>query len=291
MEYKTVIYQKDGNIATITLNRPEKLNAWDFPKQGGLTDEFYSALEVAEEDDDVKVVIVKAAGRAFSSGHDLNTVGFIYGMGTGKQAERRASQRIRYKVDRRWILDHHRKLFLCPKVTIAQVHGICIGEGLIVASCCDLAVAAEDAQIGHTEQRLGFAGSGIGTINILIMTVGLKKATELLLLGHTIDGIEAARIGLVNRAVPSDKLDETVLKMANAICLLPRDGIAIGKMSKNLAADSLGLTEGFTHGYITHTAFTNLRWEDDEYNFFKHRRDQGTRTGFHKRDERYAGLV
>jgi len=287
---QAAIYKKEGNIATITFNRPEKLNTWDFPGQSGLTDAFYSALGVAEQDDDVKVVIIKGAGRAFSAGHDLNTVGFIYGIGSGKPGERRASERIRLKVDREWLEGCHKRLFLCPKVTIAQIHGYCIGEGIIMLLCCDLAVAAEDALIGHTEQRLGFAGSGTGTINLLIATVGLKRALDLLLLGTQIDGREAERIGLVNRAVPADRLDDEVMKMAQAITLLPRDGIAMGKAHRQLAYDSLGLTAGFTHGYVMHTLFTNLRWEADEYNFFRERRDKGTKTGFHARDERYAGL-
>ncbi len=75
MAEKVVLYEKEGNIGRITLNRPEKLNAWDFPGQGGLTDQFYEMLKVPEADDDVKVIIIKAAGRAFSSGHDLTTVG------------------------------------------------------------------------------------------------------------------------------------------------------------------------------------------------------------------------
>ncbi|MDY6836054.1 MAG: enoyl-CoA hydratase/isomerase family protein [Chloroflexota bacterium] len=290
-EFKTIIYEKEGNVARITFNRPEKLNAWDFPGQAGLTDDFYAALGIAEEDDDVKAIVIKGAGRAFSAGHDLNTVGHVYGMGTGKEGERRASERIRLKVDREWLVGHHQRLFLCPKITIAQVHGYCVGEGIMMLCCCDLAVATEDAQIGHTEQRLGFAGSGGGTIQLLILTVGLKRALDMLLTGKLIDGREAEQIGLVNKAVPSDKLEEEVDRLANAVCLLPRDGIAIGKATRHMVYDSLGINAGFTHGYYSHTFFTNLRWEDDEYNFFKERRDKGTKTGFHKRDERFSGLV
>jgi len=287
MNYKYVIYEKtDKNIAMITLNRPEKLNAWDFPGQKGLTDDFYKALGEAEEDDAIKVLIIKGAGRAFSSGHDLDTVGFIYGMGTGKKGERRASQRMRLKVDRKW-MENHQRLFYFPKVTIAQVHGYCVGEGLIMAELCDITIAAEDAQLGHTEQRLGFAGSGIPTIPILIMTVGIKRARELLITGKLIDGKEAERIGLVNHAVPSGELKEKVIEMAKSISLLPRDGIAIGKATQHSVYDSLGLSSGFISGYLSHTFFTNLRWEPDEHSFFKERRNKGTKAGFHERDARY----
>jgi enoyl-CoA hydratase len=289
-KFSTVIYETKDTIARITLNRPEKLNAWDFPGQKGLVDDFHSALDLAEEDDDVKVVIIKAAGRAFSSGHDLTTVGFVYGYGTGEKGERRPSQRIRLKVDRKTFDANHRRLFLFPKVTLAQVHGYCLGEGMILMLCCDLAVVAEDSQIGHFDQRMGFAGSGMGTIPILMATVGIKRAMELLLTGKTIDGKEAERIGLVNAAVPIEKLAETTDRLAGLVCLMPRDGIAIGKAHRQLSYESMGLTHGFSQGYITHTLFTNLRWEDDEYNFFKKRREKGARSGFHERDDRYRSV-
>ena len=125
----------------------------------------------------------------------------------------------------------------------------------------------------------------------LIGNVPFASVFFLLLTGRNIDGTEAERIGLVNKAVPSDKLEEEAEKLAKVITLLPRDGIAIGKATRHLIYDSMGLTGGFTQGYYTHTMFTNLRWEPDEYNFFKQRRDKGARTGFHGRDERFAGLV
>jgi len=291
MEYNKVILEKEGNIARITLNFPERLNAFDFPGQGGITDQFYNMIGEVEDDDDVKVVIVKGAGRAFSVGHDLTTVGYIYGMGTGKPGERRASQRIRLNVDRKWQMDCHLKLFLCNKITIAQIHGYCLGEGFFLTNLFDLAISTEDAQLGHTEQRLGSAGCGIPTIPILIMTCGLKRALDLMLTGRMFSGKEAETMGLVNKAVPADQLQEEVDKLAKAMTLLPRDGIAIGKATRHLIYDRLGLTAGFAPGYISHSFFTNLRWEPDEYNFFKERRDKGVKEGFQKRDSRFTGLV
>ena len=284
-KYGTTIYEKDGNVATIVMNRPEKLNTWDWPGQGGLTDDFSKALTLAEEDDEIKVVIIKGAGRCFCAGHDLTTVGFVYGMGTGQPGERRANQRIRLDIDRKH-LDLHKRLFLFPKLTIAQVHGYCIGEGLLLVEECDCAIVAEDAQIGHVDNRLGFAGL-VGTMNILIMTVGLKRALDLLLTGRIIDGKEAERIGLVTKAVPADLLSEEVNRAAQTFCLLPRDGIAIGKAARHSAYGSLGLLDSYTNGYIGHTLFTNLSWEPDEYNFFKERRDKGAKAGFHGLHARY----
>jgi len=288
IEYTKIIYEKDGNIGTITFNDPEHMNATDWPGEGGITDQFAHALHDAEYDDDIKVVILKGAGRSFQSGHDLNRVGFIYGMGTGKPEERRASQRIRLSVDKGFFHDAQMKVFLHPKITICQCHGYCLGGGLYLPLVCDLAVAADDAKLGCVEQRLGFAGSG-ASINILMMNIGIKRAVDLLLTGRIITGDEAARIGLVTKAVPPNQLEDEVQKLAVAMSLLPRDGIAIGKATRRLIYEGWGLTNSIPD--ITHTMFTNLRWESDEYNFFKERRDKGTKAGFEGRDKRYEGKV
>ena len=290
-ELSRVIYEKDDGIARIILNYPEHLNVWDFPGMGGLVDGFIAALDLIEEDDDVKVVILKGAGQSYSAGHDLKSVGFIYGMGTGKTEERRPSQRARFKVDIGFWGSLHRRWFLFPKITIAQIHGYCLEEGLLFAEECDLSVAAEDALIGHVGQRIGPAGGAIPTIPILIATIGLKRTLDLFITGRKISGREAERIGLVNRAVPPDKLEEEVETMAKAACLLPKDGIVIGKLARQQAYEAMGLTSGFTDGPISHTILTNIRWEPDEYNFFKERRDKGVKVGFHGRDARYDGLV
>ena len=286
MDYHYVLYEKQDAVVRITLNRPEKLNVFDFPGQGGILDDFYAALGEAEEDDDVKVVVIRGAGRSFCAGHDLDSVGHVYGIGTGQPGERRASQRIRLKVDRRW-MEQHMKLLLFPKITIAQIHGHCVGEGSIMMEACDMAVVADDAQISHAEQRLGFAGSGLNLIP-LYLTVGMKRARELLITGRTISGTEAFQMGLANRAVPIDDLEGAVEELCQQVALLPADGIAIGKASHHWILDILGATSGLIQGYLTHTLFTNLRFEPEEFNFFRERRDTGTRSAFHSRDERYS---
>ena len=188
--------------------------------------------------------------------------------------------------------DNMLNVFLNPKITISQLHGWCIGGGIYFPLLCDLAIAAEDAKLGLTEQRLGFSGSGVCGITHMILTIGMKRALEMLLTGKIISGKEAAEIGLVNKAVPEEQLDEEVLKLAKALALLPRDGIAIGKATRHLIYDRLGLISDFIPGYISHTLFTNLRWEPDEYNFFKERRDKGSaKAAFKERDKRYEGLV
>ena len=105
-----VIYEKEDAIATITLNYPEKMNAMDFPGDGGICDDFYThALDLVEDDDEVKVALIRAAGRGFCAGHDLTRVGFVYGMAPGEKA----GQQARLKVDNAWIDKTLRRLFLC----------------------------------------------------------------------------------------------------------------------------------------------------------------------------------
>lgn len=291
MDLKEVIYEKkdfkEGAVATITLNKPETLNAMDFE----LTEDILKALTRAEEDDDVKAVILKGAGRAFSSGYDLGRVYYVYGGGTGKPEEktRRPSQRARLKYDQ-WRSETLRRIFTCPKVTIAQIHGYCIGGGLYTVLCCDLAIATSNAKIGHSEQRLVFAGA-MYVLPIEIMLIGQKRTRELLLTGKLIDGTEAERIGLVNKSVPEDKLEDETMKMAQMITLMPRDGLAVGKAMAMVAYDTLGLTSSFAQGYLGHTMATNIRFEEGEFNFLKMRRDLGVKEAIKARDKRYEGLL
>jgi enoyl-CoA hydratase len=291
MSSETLIYEKEdfeeGSMVTLTMNKPETLNALNIE----FSREIDEALTKVEQDDDVKVVVIKGAGKAFSAGYDLGRVYFVYGGGSGKPEDksRRPSQRSRLAYDR-WRSESLRKIFLLDKITIAQVHGYCIGGGLYMSLCCDMTIAAEDARIGHSEQRLGFSGA-MYVFPIEVALIGQKRARELLLTGKLIDGKEAERIGLVNQVVPADQLEAETRKLARAMTLLPRDGIAIGKATARLAYDSMGLSSAFGQGYIGHTLFTNIRYEPGEFNFIKRRRDVGMKEAFKERDARYKDLI
>ncbi len=291
MRSETLIYEKEdfeeGSMVTLTMNKPETLNALNIEFSREIDD----ALTEVEQDDDVKVVVFKGSGKAFSAGYDLGRVYFVYGGGTGKPEEkrRRPSQRSRLAYDR-WRSESLRRIFLLDKITIAQVHGYCIGGGLYMSLCCDMTIAAEDAKIGHSEQRLGFSGA-MYVFPIEVALIGQKRARELLLTGKLIDGKEAERIGLVNQVVPADQLEAETRKLAISMTLLPRDGIAIGKATARLAYDSMGLSSAFGQGYIGHTLFTNIRYEPGEFNFIKRRRDVGMKEAVKERDARYKGLI
>jgi enoyl-CoA hydratase len=181
-----------------------------------------------------------------------------------------------------------RRVFLCRKVTITQAHGYCLGLGLMLAEKCDLIVGAEDCKFGFVEERLGTGGVTMSPM--LILRVGLTKALELQITGKMIDGKEAERINLINRAVPLDQLEAEVDELARGIARYSRDGLAISKTSRQAIYDSLGMNHWFSTAYWTHTLVTNMKWEEDEYNFFKQRRDKGVKEAAHGKHEFYKAL-
>lgn len=273
----TVIYEKEGKIARIILNRPEKLNALN----ANMRWDIVQCVDMIEEDDNVLVGIIKGNGRAFCSGGDLGGVYSRYGAGENNPegGNRRPSQRATIAVDES---NAHfaERVARCWKPMICQAHGYCLGWGLILSDSCDLTIAADDCMFGHPEQRQSFGGQ-VGIRDILI--IGLKKAREMMLLGEKIDGKEAARIGWVNRAVPADQLESTVEEIANDIALLPRDGIALGKVATIMAVDALLRGSGAP----MHSLSTNIRFEPDERNFIRDRAKMGTREAIKARDARF----
>jgi len=153
---------------------------------------------------------------------------------------------------------------------------------------CDFIVAAEDCKFGEIEVRLGIPNVTITPF--MILRCGLTNALDLCLTGRMVDGKEAARIGLVNRAVPPDKLESEVNRYAEGFAKFPFDGIAMGKASKQMVLDMMGVTQGLTHSWMMHTMQTNIHFEPDEFNFFKARRDKGVRDAIHERNKFYELL-
>lgn len=290
MEYKYVLYDKKDNTAKITLNYPEKLNVLNMMGTNeGVRTDMLAALTEAEDDDDVKVVIIKGAGKSFCAGEDLRQAGFMYGFGDGKDpSKRRPSQRIKLKMDKKFMSDQNRILF-SPKLTIGQGHGYCLGAGCLALLFCDFSIVAEDAIMGFVEERIGTVGGANPFVMPLVLTVGLKRARDLVFTGRRFSGKEAAEMGMVTKAVPADKLEEEVNNLAADLSLLPRDGIAIGKAHWDMMYNIFGMpASNMATAYIMHTLFTNIRWEPDEYNYFKQRRDKGVKTALHGMHDRYA---
>ncbi|VTU30708.1 enoyl-CoA hydratase/isomerase family protein [Variovorax sp. PBL-E5] len=279
-----VITEKQGPVARLILNRPDKHNALRFAD----LDLLVAALHEAEEDDDVKVIVLKGNGPSFCAGHDYNDAIRSYGLeddGSGAKP-RRPSQRSRLLRDRKLGMNYM-AFQNSLKPVIAQVHGHCTGVGMYLVELVDLAIAADDATFSHAEQRLGLAGN-TWHLNSQILMYGAKKARELMLLGDAFDGREAERVGLVNRAVAPGDLESTVEAWAQKISKHARDALVTGKAMHQMALDSLGGSQQFARGYVGHTLGTNLRFESDEFNFLRERRQEGTTTTFKNRDKRFA---
>jgi enoyl-CoA hydratase len=282
------IYEKDKErkIATITFNRPEKLNAAVTEHWVEIKDR---VLEVSE-DEDVKVLILKGAGRCFGTGHDVADLGAHHGWSNEPKA-RRPSIRRRLQFDNNIFWGRQgmaQIIYSCPKATIAQVHGYCYGGHHELALNCDLVIASEDARFTHPGYR--YIGP-LGNIALFIQTMGVRKAKEMMLTGKYLNAEEAAQCGLINKVVPADKLEEEVNKTAELITRQPFDAIVMGKSFFELALDLMGAGPGHTAGYITHTLQTNIRYEDDEYNLFRAKKEKGLKGAFSERESHYKDAI
>jgi enoyl-CoA hydratase len=282
-----VKYDKDErtHIATITFNRPEKLNA--------LTLEMYeyiaASVRDADRDDAIKVILFRGEGKSFSTGQDLSQVGFMYGFGDGKSSHTRPSQRRRLTIDKEWS-EHLSVVANSSKVTVAAIQGHCLGSAFEMFMTCDLAVVTEDAQMGHPGRRLVSMGSSFNSY-LWFWRLGPGLAKEMAITGNVISGRRAYELGVVQRCVPADRLEAEVQELVENVAKLPADGIVMGKAAFGIAAEVAGLGTGYSYGYIMHTLATNIQFEPDEENFFKRRRDEGARDAFHARDARFAPLA
>ncbi len=283
MPKNSVLQEVSGHVAYITLNRPDRLNAMT----DEMLDSVLAGVRQAEENDDVKAVVIKANGRCFSSGWDLNEIGRMYGIddvGSGQRA-RRPPQRNGLLLDRRRS-EKFAAILLSMKTTVAQVHGYCFGAAWMLALVCDFVIASDDAVFAHTEQRLGASGT-MWTLPLEILHCGPKKARELMLLGREFDAAEAERLGLINKVVPAAQLEEEVAALTGAISLLPRDGLAIGKAYTNMTYDLLRMVSPFLQYSASHPLVVGMKWAPDEVSFPKERRDLGVREAAHKRAARF----
>jgi enoyl-CoA hydratase/carnithine racemase len=198
MSYETIIYEKKNAVVKITLNRPEALNALNKV----MFREIGQALEDAEKDDTIRVVVITGSGRAFCAGVDLK-------FALEELKSLRALQDFQ-RLGNRVIL---RRIENLSKPVIVAVNGFALAGGFEIMSAADLVIASEDAIIGDQHINVGTIGAG-GIPYRLALLVGIRKAKEIILTGKRLSGKEAEKIGLVNLAVPPDKLESTVDEMA-----------------------------------------------------------------------------
>jgi enoyl-CoA hydratase len=218
-------------VRRITLNRPEKRNALNHALRGGIL----RALEAADQDDGVRVMIVRGAGRSFSAGYDL---------GGGNEG-----LELPYYTaggDGHWprhVTSGWMSIWDLAKPVIAQVHGYCLAGGSELATCCDLVYMAEDAQMGYPAVRFG-----VPDMHFHPWFLGMRKAMEMMVTGDSVSGVDAARLGWANAAVPFEELEETVLAVAERITHVPPELVQLNKRVVHRQMEHMGLRSGIRAG-------------------------------------------
>lgn len=249
--YETILYEAHDRYAKITLNRPHKMNAFNET----MFREWMDALDRAESDDGVRAVIWTGTGdRAFSTGFDISPdAGRVGGSPVGRSAEQSresAERSCRYAL----------RLWDYPKPIVAAVAGYCLAVAHEFVQMCDLVIAADNAIFGEPEIR---HHSG-PPILITPYVVGLHKAKELLLMGDSIEAREAERLGLVNRVVPTARLQAEAERVARRLALVPPLALKLNKMAINQLWEQMGIRQVLAHnaGLVAITHATEVpEWQ------------------------------
>jgi enoyl-CoA hydratase len=234
MPYETLLYDTAEAVATITLNRPERLNTIVPP----MPQELEAAVHRAIEDPAVKVIVLRGAGRAFCAGFDFGG-GFHHwddelttdgAWDPGKDFSVATSES-------QGAVPRFMSLWRSPKPVIAQVHGWCVGGGSDMALCADLVIASKDARIGTSYSRMW----GCYLSGMWLYRLGLTKAKEYALTGKPLSGLEAVEAGLINAAVPFDGLEDEVRERARQLAAIPLSQLTAMKLIVNQAYENMGL--------------------------------------------------
>ena len=230
-------------MCTITLNRPDVANAQDT----GLIDGLDAALDRADVDDAVRVVVLAAAGKHFSAGHDLKAL--VGDVEPDAWRQMRETPEGKFRHEQIMYYGRCERLYRFRKPTIAAVQGSCIAAGLMLACMCDLIVAADDAVFQNPVLRMTGAG-----VELLVepWELGPRKAKEFLLTGDKIDAQEAWRLGLVNRVVPRDELESATRELAERIALVPPTTAQVVKDSINHMMDLQGKADSWKYHFMAH---------------------------------------
>lgn len=219
MAYETLLVEWRQGVATVTLNRPAKLNALDRV----MARELLRLCQELEEDASVRSVLLTGAGRAFSAGGDIQD--FMVRLAPAPVAEKEEVVRLADLVTL--------KLKMLEKPTVAAVNGVAVGGGCCLAMACDVRIAADNASFGVVFVRRGLSGADMGATYLLPRLVGAGWAAQLLFTGDIIDARQAERIGLVNQVVPPQELAEAAWAMASRLAAGPPLGLKMTKRALN----------------------------------------------------------
>lgn len=242
-EFETILYKREGAIATITLNRPEQLNTIVPP----MPEEVETAVRIATRDPRVSVIVLRGAGRAFCGGYNFGGGFHHWDEWMNTDGEWDAGRDFSFATAPQ--LSPHQQLqsiWSSSKPVIAQVHGWCVGGGSDFALSADLVIASDDAVIGTPYSRMW--GSYLS--GFWLYRLGLTKAKEYALTGKALTGVEAAEIGLINQSVPFEELESTVAELAGKLASIPLSQLSAMKLIVNQAYENMGLNSTQTLGPI-----------------------------------------
>ena len=266
----------DERICTITLNRPDKLNAMS----KSLLDELEVAFTHAKSNDDVSVVLLKGSGRSFCAGYDLAPDDWIltqYGADFEGPVNAVIDRDDVTEILERWI-----RLWKFPKPIVAQVQGVCLSGAGELLGITDIVVAGEGARFGHP------AGRDLGipvTLSFWPMLIGMRKTKELLFTSKLIDGTEAERIGLVNQVVPDDQLEAAALDMARDVARTADVGLRMSKLATNRWFENMGLMASC---YSTADLDTFFHQSSSYVDFFSAVRERGMAQALQERSDKFG---
>ena len=262
MAYELITYRTEGALAWISLNRPDKLNAIN----AAMIQELNQALDAAEADDAVRVILLTGEGRAFSAGFDLDT-------GLEASSGSAAQQREALGLELRKDFDIIMRFWDCPKPTIAAVHTYCLGSAMEMAVACDITLAATGCRFGAPEVKFG---SGIVAL-VLPWLCGPKKAKEWLLSGNDrVSAEQAEACGLINRVVATEKLLATAREFAIEIAGNDQLAVRLTKQAINRSMDQAGMREALLHALATDIEIESTETEESR-RFNEIMKEQGTR--------------
>jgi enoyl-CoA hydratase len=244
-DYKTITFERRERVLTITLNRPEKLNAVDQVMHEELSRVFVEA----SKDPDSDVVVLTGAGRAFSAGGDIGWMQIMIDDPASFEATAREGKQIVYS-----LLD-------CEKPVVAKLNGHATGLGATMALFCDVVFAAEGAKIGDPHVSVGLVAGDGGAV-IWPQLIGYVRAKEYLMTGDLLTAVEAARIGLINHAVPAAELNERVDQFVDRLTAGATKAIRWSKMSANIGLKQLA--HSIMDASLAYEALSNLTKDHQE---------------------------
>lgn len=265
---EVVLYETDGPVAKLVINRPDKLNALNAGTVAAL-DKFF---KMAVADDSIKVILLAGAGRSFSAGFDMQD-----------EIDAHLETPLQYQPLLRRDADFTMRIWACPKPTIAMVHGYCLGGACELAMACDMIVATDDARFGEPEIQYGG-----GPVTLLMpFVLGQKKTNELLLTGDKIDATEALRLGLVNQVVSVDELDAAARALALRVAPTPLPVLRLTKQAINRAYEAMGLRAA-VDANVDISAMLNAANAPEQLEFNEIAKIGGLKAALAWRDGRYG---